>query len=356
MPTQLILFAGLHKTGTTSIQETCRKNHNALHRAGYWYPVVDIEGDNSANHTKLLNLFFKGQSQRVGLGGQFQFGEEPQSVPQRDSLRAQFFNALKDAPRVLLVAEGVSLLRQEELSDLRDWVAGLGWDIRVICHVRHISGWFNSIVSQRVTSPIRMSIPAVLDEFLRYGGGIVRPRIENVRAVFPQAEFYSHETAAQDLQGLVGFFYDKIGFKPGSNFKFVRANEGRTDATTRVVSRLNERFGLFDANGQKNAKVLNRLKPLLTLPGRKFSLRPDEAAPPMPLLQAENEWLRDTFGAEFHDPRLQFEDRKIDWTEDSLRQLAQGLALLPPEAREHLVQGLGGLDVPEAARERLARA
>ena len=136
----------------------------------------------------------------------------------------------------------------------------------------------------------------------------------------------------------------------------MRANEGRSNAATRVLSRLNERFGLFDANGQRNPNVPNRLKHLLTLPGPKFTLRPGETEPLMPMLQAENDWLRDTFGAEFHDPRLQFEDSRIEWTEESLRQLAEGLAVLPPEAREYLMQGLEGLDVPESARAGLAVA
>lgn len=359
MPTQLILFAGLHKTGTTSIQETCRKNGPPMHRAGFWYPVVNIEGRDLANHTTLFNLFFKREPYRAGLGGQFEASEEFDEPEALRALREKFFHIFKDAPRVLAVAEGVSVLSLEELKAMRDWIAGLGWETRVICHVRHLSGWFNSIVSQRVTSPLRMSIPAVVDEFMRYGGGVVRPRIENLRAVFPQAEFYSHEQAVKDLQGPVGYFFDKIGFKPGPNFKFVRANEGRSDAATRTMSLLNERFGLFDANGRKNPLAIDKLKALhalFTLPGRKFSLRPDEVAPILPVLQAENEWLRETLGPDFHDLRLEFTARPLDWTRESFAQFAKALAALPPEARSHMVQGLEALDVPPRVAQRLAQA
>ncbi|MBG9389191.1 hypothetical protein [Caenimonas aquaedulcis] len=357
MTRELILFAGLHKTGTTSIQETARQHGGALRRAGYWYPVFNDEGEEIANHTRLVNLMFKQAPHLVGLGNQFVWSEPVDTGLERQTLRNKVAMALRDAPRAVLVAEGVSVLQPEELAQLHDWLAGQGWTVRVICHVRHLSSWLNSIVSQRVTAGIRLPIAGVIDEFLRHAGGVVRPRVEALRAAFPQTEFHSHESAVRHAHGPVGFFLETIGFQPGPRFRFVRANEGRSDAATRALSLLNERFGLFHLSGEKNAERFDGARTiamLYGLPGRKFTLRPAEAAPLMPMLRAENEWLRDTLGPQFHDGSLEtaFIDQPVEWRAEALNQFAAALARMPEPVRAWMTAHLDRLGVPEAQRGR----
>jgi len=95
----------------------------------------------------------------------------------------------------------------------------------------------------------------------------------------------------------VASFFGQIGFSPPAQVKTVRANEGRSDCATRVLSIVNERFGYFDEQGQLRRWVIDdkRLAQVLQVGGQKFRLHQDEAAPLMHMLQAENEWLRDLF-------------------------------------------------------------
>lgn len=251
---QLTLLAGLHKTATTSIQQTCAANLPLLRAAGLDYPFAQFHGKWESNHTRLVNALFRREPNKHGL--QSQLTVDDALVPgSQEQLRESFAATISDAQRLVLVAEGVSVLDEAELQVMRDWFEQRGWQLRVMCHVRHICGWFNSMVAQRVTGSSRMTVGAAIEEF-RSHGSIIRGRIERLRKVFPDAEFYSHERAVQHAQGPVGFFFQNIGLPAPPQLQFVRANEGRSDCATRVLSIINEKFGPFTAEGGINASRL----------------------------------------------------------------------------------------------------
>ena len=76
MKRQLILYAGLHKTATTSIQETCAANLRKLRKAGLVYPMMTREGQQESNHTTPLTWAFREAPHRAGLSKQFVAGDD----------------------------------------------------------------------------------------------------------------------------------------------------------------------------------------------------------------------------------------------------------------------------------------
>jgi hypothetical protein len=344
---QLILLAGLHKTATTSIQQTCAANQGALFRAGFAYPVMaDPKEQAASNNTRFLN-WFRQDPAKMGLQGQFKWTQA--DLGSRDQWLAQLATELEKLPNNLLMAgEGVSLFSADELSDMKGWFAQHGWEIRLVCHVRHLSSWIHSMIAQRVTSPVRLSIPQAIEEYRRYGS-IVRHRIETMKQVFPKSEFYSHEQAVQHASGPVGFFFDKVGIKPSGPVRFVRANEGSGDCTTRVLSLINEKFGRFDAAGELNREFFGNprfIDAVKAIAGPKFRLRPAEVAPILPLLEADNEWLKSNLGPQFHDPRIEFANASIEWTTEGLAQFERILAAVPPPVRDWVHVNRQRLDLP----------
>jgi hypothetical protein len=348
MPKQLILLAGLHKTATTSIQQTCFANVKALSEAGFSYPVAQFQGKWESNHTRLLNTLFRHEPHKGGLQSQLTL-HAPFAPGARDELRAKWESVIGNVSRTLVIAEGVSLFQPDELREMREWFEQRGWTIRLLCHVRHLSSWTNSIVAQRVTGGMRLTIPTVIEEFARQGS-VVRRRIETLRQLFPEAEFFSHERAVQHPGGPAASFFDKIGFKAPASVNFVRANEGRSDCATRVLSMINERFGLLDEQGQVKAKVPDErlFAQLLQVGGQKFRLRKDEALPLLPLLQAENQWLRETLGEDFFDPRIEFKAGPWRWNPETVRQLAPAVAAMPGQVRSWVAANLPrmGIQLP----------
>lgn len=347
MPKQLILLAGLHKTATTSIQRSCAANQKALFKAGYAYPTLSGPGEaGHANHTALLNWFRRDPS-RAGLLGQFRWNNV--DMRQRETVLAEFAGSMEKLPAdMVLAAEGVSLFGAEELTAMKDWFGHRGWEIRIVCHVRHLGSWIHSMIAQRVTSGIALSIAAAVDEYRQYRG-IVRRRIETMRQVFPEAEFYSHEAAVRHPSGPVGFFLHNAGIVVAGPVRYVRANEGSSDAATRLVSVVNEKFGRFDAASSSNPAFFDNqgfIDGAKAIGGRKFTLRPAEAAPIVPLLQADNEWLKESLGDQFHDPNIAFVEREPDWTPEALAQAARVIATLPPRVRDWVHSNRSRLGMP----------
>ena len=343
---QLILLAGLHKTATTSTQQTCALNATALGEAGFCYPVSRFQDGWESNHTRLLNGLFRREPHKTGLQSQFTLYQPPCAAA-REALREKWEAAVGDGERILLIAEGVSLFEPDELRAMKDWFEQRDWNVRLMCHVRHLSAWTNSIVAQRVTGGMRFPIQGVIDEFVRHGS-VVRGRIENLRQVFPDAEFFSHERAVKHPLGPVGFFFKNIGFRPPEGLRVMRANEGRSDCATRVLSIINEKFGRFDASAQLNPQVLGEraLVPLMeTVGGQKFKLHQEEVQPLLPMLHAENQWLRDTLGDDFFDPQLGFKTGPWRWNPETLKQLVPVVAGMPPHVREWLVASLPRIDI-----------
>jgi hypothetical protein len=353
MRKQLFLLAGLHKTATSSIQDSCVANAQLFEAAGFAYPIVH-EGDRrDGNHTRFLKKLFRRDPYRGGLSSQLVLEVPPQAPLTRDQHRARFAKALQGQTRLLMAAEGVSTFTADELAELKGWFEAQGWDVRVLCHVRHISSWVNSMVGQRVISAFRLPIASAVGEFNDYGS-LVRRRIENIRQVFPDAEFHSHEEAQRHPDGPVGFFLARIGFDPPAGFRYIRTREGKSDKATRVFSLVNERFGPYRADGQPNPAVFADpavLGALLEIKGRKFSLRPAEVAPIQALMHEENEWLRDTLGEPFFDTRMHFEETRCDWDEQSAAALRKCLHAMPEPVRAWVRANLPRLDLRGGPRQ-----
>jgi hypothetical protein len=354
MEKQVILLAGLHKTATTSIQRTCFANRKVLGDAGFRYPVINADDGLDTNHTSFLRELFRASPNRLGLAGQLPAGDKITESGQQQ-LRAAFAASLAgENGRMLLVAEGVSVFTEPELQDMKRWFAERGYSVRVICHVRHLASWVQSMLAQRVVGWIALTLAEAADEFVE-AGGIVRPRIEAIRRTFPDAEFYSHELAVRHPTGPVGFFFKTIGFSGGAQLRAIRANEGRSDTASRVVSLVNERFGRsrWACSPQELQAHLwgPGMRAMRALPGRKFTLRRGEVAPILPMLEQENAWLRDTFGQEFYDDHLEFGEGASAWTPESMRLLQEGLRLCEPAVRDWVTSNLQRLNVPRAAGE-----
>jgi hypothetical protein len=349
---QVILLAGLHKTATTSIQQTCSANRQVLREAGFHYPSVHSGDGLDSNHTSMLKELFRASPNRVGLAGKFTTGQDLDAYGQ-EQRRAGFAARLsRQTGRLLLAAEGVSVFTEPELQGMKLWFAERGYSMRVICHVRHLASWAQSMLAQRVVGPIALTLAEAVDEFVAVGG-IVRPRIEAIRRTFPDAEFYSHERAVRFPNGPAAFFFKVIGFPMGVQFRVIRANEGRSDVATRVVALINERFGRSRWAGSPEGLQAHLWGPAMqamrALPGPKFTLRRDEVAPILPMLERENDWLRDTLGKEFYDDRLEFGEGASGWTPESMRLFQEGLQLCEPTLRDWVTSNLQRVDLPLAA-------
>jgi hypothetical protein len=340
MAKQVILMAGLHKTATTSIQRTCLANHQALLDARFSYPLVRVGRSLRGNHTTLLNPMFRERPNAQGLSGQFTVRDvvTPSTAEQ---YRSDFGRELaRRSDTIVLVAEGASAFSKAELAGMKQWFADQGCSMRVICHVRHVAPWVQSMIAQRVVGHMALTVTQAVEEF-REAGGIVKPRIEALRATFSDVEFYSHESVVLSPGGPVGFFFKTIGFPAGPTLRAVRANEGRSDIATRSVSLVNERFGRARWQGslaELDAHLQSAgMEALRALPGPKFTLRRDEIAPILHLVEQENTWLREQLGPGFAGAIPGYPEGAAHWSDAELAAVGQAAGALSANPREWLM-------------------
>ncbi|MEJ6021946.1 hypothetical protein [Ramlibacter sp. PS4R-6] len=305
----IILVAGLHKTGTTSIQRVCAANKDALQEAGYIFPVGKMGTSRAApaNHTSLFHFVFRRDPHKWGPGVLAPEPDEDFAATQLSTRAALAAKLARTRRNIIFVAEGVSVFDREELDRMKDWFGEAGWTVQAICLVRHLSSWLHSMVAQRVSAGPRLPLDVVVQEFVQQGS-LVRGRIQNLRATFPDTRFLSYEAAARHPQGPAGQFLDVLGI-PAATANFpatdVAANQRASDAAVRFLSRLNTRT--LSKRGYGRLLDERTLAAIRGVGRGKFVLREAEAPQLNPLLQAENAWLRSELGDAFaqNDPRLE---------------------------------------------------
>jgi hypothetical protein len=343
----LLLLAGLHKTGTTSIQQTCASNRRLLAESGLALPLIETvhrgQKARDANHSRMLRRMFR---KRLNT----ELGKGLSGSPNRmqEETRREFgrlFARLR-ADTLVLAAEAVSNFDEDELQDLRAWFEGNGYATRVLLCIRKPSAWLNSMVAQRaagITSP-RLTIDAAIAEF-RDAGTLYKQRIVNVRSVFPDADTYDFQSGLAHPYGPVGLFLEKAGVDPLTmpRWQIVKRNEGMSDHAVRLHSAINHAVGerfRSEASHALHASLPRDYPALFRVPGRKFRLRRGEVAAILPIVEVENEWLRQMFGPGYCDERLAFDDAPVALDDATREYLTANLRDADPPIKDIVLRYL----------------
>ena len=341
MRKQLILLAGLHKTGTTTVQRTCGKKSQLFKELGILYPL-EIQGitpwtgqRGAANHSYLLRMLFK---ENPPISVSSRDGNAVLLKKLQDRARELFEGFLEQQalPRLLMVAEAVSTLSASELADLKHWFCLRGFDIRLLCCIRSPLSWLNSIVDQRVAGVHgpHLTIRAVIEEF-EVMSGIIRPHISNLASVFPDAEFYSFKSAASHAGGPAGYFFDKVGLNIKLELSSIRANRGRSRHFVRIWTLINEEERPPDWMEKGYLNFLASARHVLSaVRGQKFRLRLDELGSLASILVEENEWLKRQFGEEFCDEKMDMSNDLPPLDNDTRARLEAIAAATDPRVRQ----------------------
>lgn len=192
MGKQVILLAGLHKTATTSIQRACAANQGKLLAQGFAYPLIAGRPNHSAHF-----MMFRASPNQSAVNPRLRGMTQPLTPELRALARENFAANLANMPhQQVFVAESVSLFTVDELAEMKYWFEENGRRVRLLCSVRQLRPWIDSMVAQRVNAGPRLSIAEVVDEFVSMGS-LVQQRLENLRMVFPDAEFFSFDRSVR---------------------------------------------------------------------------------------------------------------------------------------------------------------
>ena len=320
---EFIIHAGLHKTGTTTIQRGLERNRKALLRQGFQHPKFVIGRHIFANHsTPLFTLYCEDPASYRQIVTRGIRPAEALATFRRD------FDALLTKPqaeRVLISGEAISGLHEPGLAALRRDIERAGHAVRFIVAIRSPFEYLCSHLAQQVRGG------EVLEEIAQPIS--IGASVERMRRVFPEAEFYPFAAMRAHAGGPAGFFLERIG-ADAAGFQFPEAaNASGCDQAVRLVSAINARLPMFRGKvSEKNFNPARRrgdILPLLTLPGAGYRVTQSEYERYRSLVEREVAYLSETFGPDFCGEKAAPIAEPPAWGEDQLTALRAVLPQLP---------------------------
>jgi glycosyltransferase involved in cell wall biosynthesis len=158
---RLVLHFGMHKTGSSSIQNSLAKANLG---PGWEYAKLG-----NPNHSELIQSAFIQDPFRL-RGHQLQNISKQQSLQLKAEHRALFESSLKDCSKDNLIISGEELcnLTQDELSDLNAICLALGFQTEAVGYVREPKSRIESAFQQRLKSMHPTDIGELDDVFPQY--------------------------------------------------------------------------------------------------------------------------------------------------------------------------------------------
>jgi phosphoglycolate phosphatase len=295
----VVLHVGLHKTGTTSIQNTMSKNNKLLKRQGYLYPRCW-----PANHSIPIYSSFCVEPEKYHINIRRGYTKETiQEINTRylDSLYEEVANTHF---RILLISgEDISQLPSDSLIKLREYMRSVlpgTIKFRVIFYVRNPATWVPSRIQEGIKNG-----QGTLEQVNLMGlaKNLFRSRIEKFSLVFgPKAvEVYSFEEAVAHERGIVGHFLSMVGVSSQdvASFKIDYGNPSISQPAAQILSYINARSPMIEAGMLHKDRAPGDSAPLMRMRGPKFDIPYFDKQVIIESNREDIEWLKENYGIDY---------------------------------------------------------
>lgn len=318
---KLILHVGLHKTASSSIQVSLAKNKQLLEQSGILFPMFKgLDGIARSNHSAgVYSLFCDNPSEfRLNIVNQWD-AEKTNANFLQQLQQSMFYDG-----QLLISGESISTLTKNELKKLKSFFRA--YDIRVICFVREAYEYQCSAIQEQ----IKDGIDCLSDLRFRKTAN----RVENIKSIFPNTEFYSFDQACKYERGPVYFFLNLLGIDNTETFIENKTNESLGFHSTRLLNYINMQQPMV-VNGSVNLFRKSLSPADLMFDNHKFSLYQHELQKMLPDIIDENSRLEKLTGIVFPSKALTAEAH-IPPTEKELRTLARLACRHPDEIQSYI--------------------
>ena len=292
MVAQTILHVGLHKTASTSFQETCKHNQDLLKVKGFNYPDLfgPKGGSRTANHSiALFNIFSKSrEAYHVNAGKEIAIIEKDLLI-YRQTLLLELLNK----NNLILSGEDVSDLKIDEQKALAIYLSSFSRKLKTFAVIRspyslHCSAFAGMINNGRVLKPTN---------FLSQKTKIKKLLVNFARARnIDRITLIPFSTITKSPQGPVKFLLEAMGVNGLDELIVKQANEGLSNDQIRNQLNLNLKKPRIDARG-----INQEWQRVPKVEGTKFLLSKKELDSIMPQVLEENRWFEANLGKEFCD-------------------------------------------------------
>ncbi len=313
---KLYLYMGLHKTGTSSFQDTCNANLNLLSAQGFEYPIFNsfyMIMKNMYNHSAPIYSLFCSEPEKYHIN--VRCDVENINDLNKD-YRATLIQSLSKDKDIIICGEDISSLDCKCLERLKTLIEKYNFEILPIVVVRPPYEFACSMKQENIKSNMYCD--------KNFFSSRIK-RIENIKKAFPNTKFLAFKEICKHEQGLVAFLLDymQVDYK---DFDIINSNKGVYNLLTRVQNIINSstihwKNAIYKPNYESIGSLLHKyLKEEENLFEEKFLLTKEEFAFIEEKCNKENAYFKEHLGEEFCDKEIQFinEDARIAYLTENI--------------------------------------
>lgn len=300
---EVILHVGLHKTGTSSIQETffSEINNKLLETKDYLYPKSWY-----SNHSIPVYSAFcdDPENYHINIKRGYSF-EEIKSVNKRYLEELEVEATERELSKLIISGEDISILSTDNLNALKKYLMSLSMNdvkIKVVIYVRNPVTWSISAIQeiiksgetyknsfQHIRTTLEHLFRETIDKFVEVFGK------ENVNV-------YTFEEAVTHKYGLVGHFLSSLGFNDYEirEFNSIRANESISLIAVDMLSFINEKAPIIKDGKINEKRTAGDILSFLNIRGPKFDIPYGDKKEILESGIEDIKWLKNHYGIDYY--------------------------------------------------------
>jgi len=278
----IYLHVGLHKTGTSTIQQSFGEIRQHLTEYGFLYPVIVLPERDHFNYSIPFVSMFSSDPlkyrRNIRMGITTKEAVEKMNQNYDRQLRDQIQNF--SGHTLIISGEGISGLSIPELERLRDYLTSITnsqVEIKILMVIRHPVKWAESRLQEQVKSGY--SLQSVLPTTTHIGEHQFIFQSNKFKKVFgdDRIEIQRYEDLVKNNLGLFAGFAErfKILSTPLQPKDNKRINQAITHESATLLSAVYENFPFFENSDL--AHLFRKFNPMLLIkmPGVRFQLAED---------------------------------------------------------------------------------
>jgi hypothetical protein len=266
---QIILHAGLHKTGTSSIQNNCHKYRDWLRQRAIVYPGFKYRDKVFSNHSEPLIGVFGTRPGKYGMPQRLMLEDASAIAAVTDAFSRQLQQVLEapDGDTLLLSAEMVCEFSGKDMAELRRHLERFTESLQVIVMIRSPQSSVESILQQRCRGGNLVEPDSLV--------GVVTERFKAVQNGFADIlQVLNYHEARDHPLGLVGCFLCHLGLprEEVAQLEFVSTNARTSLESYKLMEAINQVYPVGKTPDHGVRRHFSDMNALYTLPGQPFQI------------------------------------------------------------------------------------
>ena len=296
---KIIVHAGFHKTGSTSLQHALAQSQiKGNLPSGVGYFTISYKNELYNNPSTFISCAFgtSGRLSRVAI-------RKKLSDYKEDDFRLHLEHFSKQNLGCLIISsESISTLSEEGLIKFRNCLESFTSDLDLIGLIRPPYSWLNSSVQQRIKEGLYHDLDNLAD-IPQYKESIVLKRYQDLLSVFGErAKIYPFSEAVGFEGGLVNYIMSKLDIN--CQLKNIRTNSSLSNLMTRLQNQINLLTG---SEVEKSLRLKQIFQPFEDK-SPAFKLTEREFRPIQGFIERMNEEYADILGEDYTDKDINFSD------------------------------------------------